>query len=140
MVTGAAFMQNVLPLGTFRDVFSGGLIPIVLLLALSLLPGSFAEAIAPRFTRLFAPVLAEHGQGAAVASSSSALASTALAVAIASFDLTRDRLPRTLVGAIDAVADLPYRVLNPLHSGLVGDYVVWIALGLACFTVTLAFS
>jgi multicomponent Na+:H+ antiporter subunit B len=25
MLTGAAFMQNVLPLGTFKDVFSGGL-------------------------------------------------------------------------------------------------------------------
>jgi multicomponent Na+:H+ antiporter subunit D len=69
-----------------------------------------------------------------------AWASTALAVGIATFDLARDRLSRALTGAIDAVADLPYRVLDPLHSGLVGDYVVWIALGLACFTVTLAFS
>lgn len=117
------------------------MIPIVCLLALSLLPGSFAEVIAPKFVGLFAPALAEHGQPAAAASSSSTLAwaSTMLAVAIASFDLARDRLPRTLIGAIDAVADLPYRVLDPLHSGLVGDYVVWIALGLACFAVTLAF-
>ena len=29
MATGAAFMQNVLPLGTFRDVFSGGLMVVV---------------------------------------------------------------------------------------------------------------
>jgi multicomponent Na+:H+ antiporter subunit D len=116
--------------------------PIIVLLALCLLPGSLAEAIAPRFVSMFATVFAEHGQGAAVGSSSTTLAwaSTALAVGIATFDLARDRLSRALTGAIDAVADLPYRVLDPLHSGLVGDYVVWIALGLACFTVTLAFS
>ncbi len=116
------------------------MVPIALLIALSLLPGSLAEAIAPKFVGLFAPVFA--GQESAVSSSSTTLAwaSTALAVGIASFDLARDRLPRGIVGGIDAVSDLPYRVLNPLHSGLVGDYVVWIALGLACFTVVLAFA
>ncbi len=29
MATGAVFMQNILPLGTFRDVFSGGLMVVV---------------------------------------------------------------------------------------------------------------
>ena len=116
--------------------------PIVLLLALALFPGRLAAAAAPALVGRFAPVFAGHLHGFAFEPRSSTLAwvSTAIAVVVATYDLARDRLPRIAVSIIDRVADLPYRMVNSVHSELVGDYVVWITVGLAAFSVTLAFG
>ena len=51
MLTGAAFMQNVLPLGTFRDLFSGGLMLIENL--------GVALAVTGGFTQLFLEFMEE---------------------------------------------------------------------------------
>jgi multicomponent Na+:H+ antiporter subunit B len=51
MLTGAAFMQNVLPLGTFRDVFSGGLMLVENL--------GVALAVTGGFTQLFLEFMEE---------------------------------------------------------------------------------
>lgn len=51
MLTGAAFMQNVLPLGTFRDLFSGGLMLVENL--------GVALAVTGGFTQLFLEFMEE---------------------------------------------------------------------------------
>jgi multicomponent Na+:H+ antiporter subunit B len=51
MLTGAAFMQNVLPLGTFRDLYSGGLMLIE--------NAGVALAVCGGFTQLFLEFLEE---------------------------------------------------------------------------------
>lgn len=51
MLTGAAFMQNILPLGTFKDVFSGGLMLVE--------NAGVALAVCGGFTQLFLEFLEE---------------------------------------------------------------------------------
>ena len=64
--------------------------------------------------------------------------SMGLAVAIALFDLGRRRLPRAAVRISDAITSPPFRALSTLHDGVIGDYVAWIVIGLALFSVVLA--
>lgn len=61
--------------------------------------------------------------------------STLLAFAIAAFDLARGRLPPWLTGSLDLVSHPVMDGLRILNSGLVGDYVMWIMVGLALFTI-----
>ncbi|HEY3912044.1 MAG TPA: proton-conducting transporter membrane subunit [Stellaceae bacterium] len=118
------------------------LAPCLLLLALALTPGDLAKRFAAESVGPFAPVLA--GSTAALAHTGRATMlswmSVALAVAVAAFDLGRAHLPRPLLAAVDALSRPLFLVLGELHSGLVGDYVVWIAVGLACFSIYLAFG
>ncbi len=57
-----------------------------------------------------------------------------------SFALMRRHLPRVLTGTSDWLLAPVLMALNRVHSGLIGDYVAWIVLGLALFTVAFAFS
>ena len=66
--------------------------------------------------------------------------SVSLAVIIAAFALTRRRLPHMVTVASDWLSAPVIKTLNQIHSGLIGDYVAWIMLGLALFTVAFAFS
>ena len=66
--------------------------------------------------------------------------SVGLAVLVAGFNLFRQSLPRSATGLIDAVFDPMLRVLEGVHSGLIGDYVAWLAVGLALFSITFALS
>ncbi len=65
---------------------------------------------------------------------------TGLALAIAAFELTRRRLPGRLVRGFDWVTRPPLDVLRTLHSGRVGDYVAWLAVGVALFALAFAFG
>lgn len=58
------------------------------------------------------------------------LLTTAIAAGIAAAALRGQRLPSALSGPSQAV-QLSLRVLRRLHSGRVGDYVVWLLVGLA---------
>ena len=58
-------------------------------------------------------------------------ASVALACAIAGWQLGRSHLPRGWTGGTDALFATPVRALQKLHSGQVGDYVAWVATGMA---------
>lgn len=69
-----------------------------------------------------------------------AWASVAGAVALASYALFRHRLPRVVVGPIRATQSAPTRLLEALHSGLIGDYVAWLAVGLAVIAGMLALA
>jgi len=65
---------------------------------------------------------------------------TVLALVIAGADLSRRHLPGVLTAAIDRVVDPLQGGLRLLHSGLVGDYVMWIMVGLALFTIAFALT
>jgi multicomponent Na+:H+ antiporter subunit D len=58
---------------------------------------------------------------------------TILALGLALVGLYRSRLPRGLSAAARRTLVPPIRVLHALHSGVVGDYVTWVAVG-AAFT------
>ena len=128
-------------------------IPTLVLIVLSLLPGGIAHhyaagAIEPFF----------HPDGAALLGlqpprplSPPALLADAphawllwVAVAgsitIAAYSLFRHRLPALLRSSTRGVFDPIFRGLEALHSGLINDYIAWLALGLAAvvasFTAT----
>ena len=129
------------------------LAPCALLLALALLPGGAAGAFADRAVHGFmqpdnAAILGVGSPAAPAAVAPSPAAphpflpwlSLALALAIAGFDLARRRLPGPLLRASDVLTSPLFDGLSALHSGLIGDYVAWIAAGLALFGVVCALS
>lgn len=66
--------------------------------------------------------------------------SVAIAVALAAYALFRHTLPRFIVRPFSAGQSLPTRGLEALHSGLIGDYVAWLAVGLALIAGALAMA
>ena len=56
---------------------------------------------------------------------------TLLAVGLAFVGLYRRRLPRPFAAAASRTLAPPIRVLHAIHSGVVGDYVTWVAVGTA---------
>lgn len=68
-----------------------------------------------------------------------AWASVAGALVLAAFALFRHRLPGVIVRPIHATQSAPTRALEALHSGLIGDYVAWLAVGLALMAGVLSF-
>jgi multicomponent Na+:H+ antiporter subunit D len=59
------------------------------------------------------------------------VSATLVAVALASVGLYWRRMPRALSVAAGRTLGRPVRVLHALHSGVVGDYVTWVAVGTA---------
>jgi multicomponent Na+:H+ antiporter subunit D len=102
------------------------------------LPASWLHAIAPGAAMAFSHQIL-HGtliEGPAWP----AWTSVAGALLLAAFALFRHRLPRAVVHPIRATQSGPTRVLEALHSGLIGDYVAWLAVGLALMAGVLAFA
>jgi multicomponent Na+:H+ antiporter subunit D len=66
--------------------------------------------------------------------------SVALAFVIAGYDLSREHLPRLLLKLGGGAQAGPFRVLDAAHSGLIGDYVTWIVVGLALLAGRLALA
>ncbi len=60
------------------------------------------------------------------------------ALVIAAFELRRRKLPSALVGGVDAVTTPLLDCLQAVHSGLVGDYVAWVAVGVALVAIAFA--
>jgi hypothetical protein len=56
---------------------------------------------------------------------------------MAALGLYSDRLARMFSQA-PAVVTLPFRVLRTAHSGHLGDYVVWLLIGVTLLTIGLA--
>ena len=130
------------------------LVPTILLLLLAL-PGvgaadTFAQQAATHFmhpdvgailgmiTPASAPLIAAHEPSSA--DGATPWLSVSLAVIIAAFALIRRRLPHALTGALHWLSAPVVKTLNRIHSGLIGDYVAWIILGLALFTIAFTFS
>jgi multicomponent Na+:H+ antiporter subunit D len=64
--------------------------------------------------------------------------SVAAAVVGATYGLFRHRLPTLLVRPVSATQSVPTRALEMLHSGLIGDYAAWLAVGVAVIAGVLA--
>jgi multicomponent Na+:H+ antiporter subunit D len=56
---------------------------------------------------------------------------TLVAFALALLGLYRRRMPRAVAVAAERALAPPVRLLHALHSGVVGDYVTWVAVGTA---------
>lgn len=61
-----------------------------------------------------------------------------LSLLLAAWDLTCNHLPRMALSISDAIT-ARFRLLDAVHSGLIGDYVAWLVLGLGLFALALAF-
>ena len=64
----------------------------------------------------------------------------AAAVGIAAFELSRRHLPRWAVSAFEAVRVPPTRLLQAMQTGLVTDYITWMAVGLAILSTAFVFA
>jgi len=65
-------------------------------------------------------------------------ASVAAGLAGAGYGLFRNRLPKVVVRPVSATQSAPTRALEILHSGLIGDYAAWLAVGVAGIAAVLA--
>jgi multicomponent Na+:H+ antiporter subunit D len=114
------------------------LAPCVFLLALALIPGETARHVAAIAVGFY-PALAPGGLEAGGAEWLPWL-SLFLTVALAASELLRDRFPKGVLVARDAMLRPIFYGVRALHTGLVGDYVVWLMLGIAGFACALAFA
>jgi multicomponent Na+:H+ antiporter subunit D len=115
------------------------LAPCCAMLALdAALPASWIHGMAPGAVTAFS----HHALRGMVSEGPAwpAWASVAGALGLAAFALFRHRLPRLVVGPIRATQSAPTRALEALHSGLIGDYVAWLAVGLALMAGVLAYA
>lgn len=64
--------------------------------------------------------------------------SVAVTLVVAGFELSRERIPGPLRWVADRVSAPLALGVSRLHTGLVGDYVAWIAVGLAVMTIGFA--
>jgi multicomponent Na+:H+ antiporter subunit D len=119
--------------------------PCILLLLLALLPGDLAAKLGTVAAVGFGregtlSALSAVDDPAATLSVVAPAAATIFAIAFAAFDLFRDQLPAFFTRSIDRAARPLVYGLELLHSGLVGDYVAWIIVGLGGFALALAFG
>jgi multicomponent Na+:H+ antiporter subunit D len=113
------------------------LAPCCALLALDVgLPPSLIEDALPRAAAAFM----HRPQSGALVEGPGWLpwASVAAALAGASYGLFRQRLPSFVVRPVSVTQSAPTRALAILHSGLIGDYAAWVAVGVAVIAAVLA--
>jgi multicomponent Na+:H+ antiporter subunit D len=145
---GRAIEEDPVERDVLRPLLVGvALVAVVLGLAISIVPGlgQRAEYAAERFrdTSGYAATVL-HGRAAtppaslpvsirhmSLESILSATGSTIFALGLALVGLYRSRLPRGISRAARRTLAPPIRVLHALHSGVVGDYVTWVAVGTA---------
>jgi multicomponent Na+:H+ antiporter subunit D len=115
------------------------LAPCCVLLALDVgLPASLIEHALPRAASAFMhrPAVAAVAEGPGWLPWMSVLA----ALAGATYGLFRDRLPAFVVRSVGATQSAPTRALEALHSGLIGDYAAWLAIGVAIIVAILSMA
>lgn len=117
------------------------LAPCALLLALSLLRFKHLEGIVAQAAWTLGHGTDQPGDAATLSSASPAFAwaSTISAVLIATISLFQERLPGRSGHVLAYPARRALKSVEVLHSGFIGDYVLWIALGVASFSVAMAF-
>ncbi len=107
--------------------------PAVFLLGLAAVRWDGTGALA---TRAAAGLMhAETLPSPALSGSAGPWVATAAALVIAAYNLGRRRLPGWFTRALDVVGGPPLQALRAMHSGLVTDYVAWITVGLALFSL-----
>ena len=65
-------------------------------------------------------------------------AAVALSLVIAGYSLFREQLPKLFKGTTRGALGPVFRGLEALHSGLINDYVAWIAVGFAAVVAAFA--
>lgn len=114
------------------------LLPCAVMLAIVLLPVSLmATFIGQAGARLVQPDVSTIAPAFSDAVSPASLAMLALMLALTAASLARRRAISRAGRRATEVERWPFRALQFLHSGLVGDYVAWMAIGLAVLTVLL---
>ena len=108
--------------------------PAVVLVTLGAIPWDHSGSMAARAAS--ALMLQPAGAAPVLHASISPWIAVASAIAIAAFDLSRRHLPRWLVHGVELVRTPPTRMLQLMQSGLVTDYVAWMAVGLAILAST----
>lgn len=116
------------------------MVPIVVLLALALTPAGAVRPLLPRAAMAFSSPGTATPAPAALGSAPGWIswASTLGALGLAAAALFRRRIPEGLRHAIGYLLDLILKPLRLVHTGLVSDYVAWMAVGLAAFAAALA--
>ncbi len=108
------------------------MLPCTLLLALALIPG---DLLRPFVSEAAARMIATgaHGPVPDLVKPASlvAYAPILITIGLAVGSLFQRRATRAVARKLFAAELLPFRALQFLHSGLVGDYIVWMAVGLA---------
>lgn len=115
------------------------LLPCVLMIGIAVLP---VDAVAPFMGRAAALLLQPNGHAAiAIASdhvTPGSFFALALTLALLAASLMRERPTHRIARRVGRAERLPFDVLQFLHSGLVTDYVAWMAVGVALLAVFLA--
>jgi multicomponent Na+:H+ antiporter subunit D len=113
------------------------LAPVILLLGLALLPAGWVEEAAP-YAHMFAGATATLTVSAAPGPVSLFLpwSATGGALLLAAWSLGRDRWPKAVTRGTDALVRPVFLGLDVLHSGLIGDYVAWMMVGLAALALS----
>lgn len=163
---GGVFLQNIMPLGKFRDMFPGGLMhPANAAIAYAVIGGFalvFLELLeATREPRdRGVPVLAvrcvpgcakprpghflrRHGLYRALPPDAHPLApwlGRGFALALAAWDLSRQHLPHWLRRSAHLAVMPLRRALHTVHDGVVGDHIAWMVAGLAAMAVVPALA
>jgi multicomponent Na+:H+ antiporter subunit D len=127
--------------------------PTVLLILLSLLgehaAGDFASRAAAAFMQPDNAAILAHRPASILPTASKEPVdlvpwlpwlSVALALLIAGFDLSRPRLTGPLALGIDRGLAPILGAMQAIHSGLIGDYVTWLTVGVALFALVSAIS
>jgi multicomponent Na+:H+ antiporter subunit D len=65
-------------------------------------------------------------------------ATVGIALMIAGFDLSRRSLPKGLVKGVTQLTTPILSAMQTIHSGLIGDYVTWLVVGVALFSIVCA--
>ncbi|MCJ2126905.1 complex I subunit 5 family protein [Methylobacterium sp. J-077] len=113
------------------------LAPCLVLLALNI---SAPEAGVARLAAKATPTFMHQGGGFGHGPEWLPWLSLALALVIAAFALGRHKLPRWFSRPVRATQLAPTRLLEQVHSGLIGDYVTWVVVGLTILAGLLATS
>jgi multicomponent Na+:H+ antiporter subunit D len=108
------------------------LLPCVVMILAALVPGRlFTPFLGNAATRLLLPL--QHASTSMAEPSASLLSFAPIGLTLVLFGLSlaRRRPTRPLARKLFWLELLPFRVSQFAHSGLVGDYVIWMVLGLA---------
>lgn len=112
------------------------LLPCAALLALAVIPANSIMAFfATAALRLFDPLGHAHTTLPVATLSLKSFSSAALMLVLVGVALARERPTSALARRLFHVELLPFRALQFLHSGVVGDYVVWTIVGVTALSM-----
>ncbi len=114
------------------------LVPCVALLAIALIPGKLLTPfLSEAAARMVDPLAPPHAQAASSPPALISYAPIVLTIAFFLLSLFRYRPTAAISRKLLRLELLPFRALQFLHSGVVGDYIAWMMLGVAALAVGL---